>query len=729
MNAHASDQPPTEVTNAAPVTAEPVGAAGAAAPHWLDALDHVGLAIWEAHLPSRAVRFTPGFLELLGYAPEALEPRLEQWRALLHPQDVLRIDTLLTRLAAGQIAEVRCECRLRDARDQYRALLLMARAGLRGEDGRARRLIATLFDPGDREALESDLADNAARFRAVFEASRGGLALMDLTGRWLDANEAFCQLLGFTVEELRERSFQDITPDEDLARELELAQSVLDGRQDSYLIEKRLSRKDGEPAQVQLLNRLVREPDGTPKFFLTEVAAGDERNAAADRESAGQATIQAAAPTSEDQPTAAAAAPRLASESAVVHPFRARAGFLETLDAEVHLARRGNQHLALILVGLDGLVELSARHGQLAADAVLAEIDQRLRGCVRRSDQISRFGSDAFAVVLKQLQSPEQALRVVESLLAAAAKAVAWRGQALHVNASVGASLFPQDGEDPEQLLQLSSRARFLARETGGNGFRFADRGFDAVMSDRSAVFDVLRRALDDDAVGNGYRPVLGAEDASPGLLLVQPMLCNGHCEPVPISDMLGEAAPGDLLELVQRASTRRADLDHDAICERFGEALPMAFELGGLQLRPSNLERALAPIEELRLTSPARVTVVLDERDVARMDERVFSRLADLQRRGLGIAVQGFGLGISHFPRLTQLNPGWVLLAEAVARRNTDPGDLRALRALIRMARCLDARIAWPTGVSLPPIQHSRLDVDAVVVAGIWLPESGGSA
>ena len=720
MSARASGQPPIEVANGATGGHE---SAGTGAPHWLDALDHVGLAIWEAHLPSRAVRFTPEFLELLGYAPEALEPRLEQWRALLHPQDVLRIDTQLTRLAAGQTESIRCDCRLRDVNGQYRTLLLLARAGLRGEDGRARRLIATLFDPGDRQALESDLADNAARFRAVFEASGSGLALMDLTGRWLDANEAFCRLLGFSVAELRERSFQDITPDEDLARELELAQSVLDGRQDSYRIEKRLSGKDGQPTHVNLLNRLVRDPDGAPKFFLCQTTS-DAESLAADADRFGApASDHPAGPQAERESAGTAAPTPPTNATAVVHPFRARAGFLETLDAEVHLARRGNQHLALILVGLDGLAEVSARFGQVAADAVLAEIDQRLRGCVRRSDQISRFGSDAFAVLLKQLQSPEQALRVVESLLAESSRAVAWRGQALHVSASLGASLFPQDGEDPEQLLQLSSRARFLARETGGNSFRFADRGFDAVMSDRSALFDVLRRALDDGAVGNRYQPVLGAEDDAPSLLLVQPMLGNGNSEPVPIADMLGEAAPGDLLERVQQASVRRAELDSDAICAHFGEALPLAFEFNGLQLRQSNLERALAPVEELRLTSPARITVMLDERDVARMDERVFSRLADLQRRGLGIAVQGFGLGISLFPRLTQLAPGWVVLAEAVARRNADPGDLRALRALIRMARCLDARIAWPTGVSLPPIQHSRLDVDAVVIDQAWMP------
>ena len=90
-------------------------------------------------------------------------------------------------------------------------------------------------------------------------------------------------------------------------------------------------------------------------------------------------------------------------------------------------------------------------------------------------------------------------------------------------------------------------------------------------------------------------------------------------------------------------------------------------------------------------------------------------------------LVVSGFGLGVSHFPRLTQINPNWVMLAEAVADRHDDPGDVRVLRALIRMARCLDAQIAWPAGIPLPPLRHSRLDVDAAVVSQAWLPPASG--
>lgn len=729
MSAHASGpqhhNPPSGALPSG--TKAPSEHSESAAPYWLDALDHAGLAMWEAHLPSRAVRFTPAFLDLLGYVPEALEPRLEQWRALLHPQDVLRIDALLTRLSTGQIAQVRCECRLRHVGGDYRNLLLLVRAGLSGDEGRPQRLIGTLVDLSERHGLESALAGSEARFKAVFDLSPAGLALMDLTGRWLDVNPALCELLGHSAEQLRELSFQELTSDEDLQTELELAQSVLDGRQDSYRLDKRLRRQDGGEVAVTLLNRLIRDSAGAPGFFLSQVVAlpGCEGPRDDDRQASAPVALAAVADPEPAEADPAATTPRPAPEPSVVHPFRARAGFVETLDAEVHLARRGNQHLALILVGLDGLAELSLKHGQVAVDAVLAEISQRLRGSIRRSDMISRFGSDAFAVLLKQLDSPEQALRVVESLVFEAQRAVAWRGHAVRVNASLGASLYPQDGDDPEALLQAATRARYLARETGGNGFRFADGGFDAVMSDRSALFAVLRRALDEGAVCNSYQAVLGAEDDLPRMLRVQPVIRNGNAAPVPVADLLGEAAPGDLLEQVQTISARQAAVDSPTLFERFGQKVPLAFTLGRLQLRQTNLDRSLTPLDELRHDIDSPVIAVLDERDVARMDERVFSRLVELRRRGLDIAIGGFGVGISHFPRLSQLAPGWVFLAEGLAEQHGDPIDARVLRALIRMARCMDAQVAWPAGVALPPLNHSRLDIDAAVVTGTWLPES----
>lgn len=695
----------------------PRGSGVGEAPHWLEALDHAGLAIFEAHLPTRAARFTSAFLSLLGYPPEALEPRLDAWRGLLHPQDVLRVDAALIRHVSAPSEAVRCECRLRAADGGYRNLLLIARAGLRDEDGRAQRLLGSVFDLGDLRGLESALADYEARFSTVFEHSPVGLAVLDLTGRWREVNPALCDLLGYEAPALCALGFQDLTPDEDLAAELELAQALLAGERDSYRLDKRLRRQDGSLVAVTVVTRLIRDGAGQGRHFLAQILSR-EIATAADPEA-----LPEAAPPPSVEPTPVAPA-RGVGEGAVVQPFRARAGFLETLDAEVHLAQRGGQHLALLLLGLDGLSELAVKHGQAAADAMLAEAGQRLRHCVRRSDLVSRFGADAFAVLLKQLDRPEQALRVVETLVAEVPRAVSWRGHALRASLSLGASLFPQDGDGPEALLQAASRARYLARETGGNGFRFADGGFDAVMSDRSALFAVLRRALEEDAVGNRYRPLLGAEDGTPKLLLVEAVILNGAASPVPVADLLGEAAPGDLLEQVQAASAQRALEDAAALGKRFGPRVPLAFRPGRQRLRPANFERCVQPVVDLRCDGEQAVGLLLDEREVARLDERVFARLVELRRLGVSMHVDGFGAGLSNFARLTQLGLAWIVVDEDLARRGAEGEDVRLLKALIRMARCLDAQLAWPCAVALPPQRYGRIDIDAALEAAAWQPD-----
>ena len=115
------------------------------------------------------------------------------------------------------------------------------------------------------------LADSEARFRATFENAAVGVALVGSDGSILRANNSFARMLGYSVEELKTRTFQDLTHPDDLATNLSVFNKTLVGEAESYCIEKRYIRKDGGIVWASLTVGCVRKTDGGVDYFVSVV--------------------------------------------------------------------------------------------------------------------------------------------------------------------------------------------------------------------------------------------------------------------------------------------------------------------------------------------------------------------------------------------------------------------------------------------------------------------------
>jgi len=128
--------------------------------------------------------------------------------------------------------------------------------------------------------------------------------------------------------------------------------------------------------------------------------------------------------------------------------------------------RRGNQ-VALLFIDLDGFKQVNDQHGHATGDLLLREVAQRLQRCVRDSDTTGRIGGDEFVVVLEALAAPDSAAVVAEKIRDTLAQRYAPSGHALHVSASIGIAVFPDHGDDAEQLMRLADAAMYAAKHGG----------------------------------------------------------------------------------------------------------------------------------------------------------------------------------------------------------------------------------------------------------------------
>jgi diguanylate cyclase (GGDEF)-like protein/PAS domain S-box-containing protein len=131
------------------------------------------------------------------------------------------------------------------------------------------RLLALVHDISERHRMEEAERESETRFRTLFEQAQAGMAFASLQGHITTVNPAFCQLVGYTDLELRNLSLLDITHAEDVPAVQEALGRMVAGEDEGTRLEKRYTRKDGEPVWVDMTTRLVRGPDGRPLYLQT----------------------------------------------------------------------------------------------------------------------------------------------------------------------------------------------------------------------------------------------------------------------------------------------------------------------------------------------------------------------------------------------------------------------------------------------------------------------------
>ena len=128
-----------------------------------------------------------------------------------------------------------------------------------------------------------------------------------------------------------------------------------------------------------------------------------------------------------------------------------------------------------MFVDLDGFKAVNDTLGHDAGDYVLKQVAQRLLSCVRETDTVARFGGDEFLIIATEINTPENAAQIAEKVIQLVSQPVIIKEQRVVVGASIGIALFPDHGEDMDQLIKQADKAMYSVKNAGKNGFRFVN--------------------------------------------------------------------------------------------------------------------------------------------------------------------------------------------------------------------------------------------------------------
>jgi diguanylate cyclase (GGDEF)-like protein/PAS domain S-box-containing protein len=326
------------------------------------------------------------------------------------------------------------------------------------------------------------------------------------------------------------------------------------------------------------------------------------------------------------------------------------------LGQALSLATRQQRPGALLLFDLDHFKEVNDAHGHVVGDQLLRMVASRLRPAFRESDTFARFGGDEFAVVAPDIAGPSGAADLAQRLIRLMAEPFRIGDGEVQIGISIGLTLFPEGGNDPDQLITRADRALYWAKHESRGQVRFYDRKLDAEMQRHKQLKSEVRRALGRDEFELYYQPQLDlATNRCTG---VEALVRWHHPE-------RGLLAPGEFIPIVDTSGLslaldawvlRMACQQARAWCDR-GQPLRVAVNLSQAQLSRADI---LGTVEATLETTGARADcfeLEITERFVmegfTEMTERNLNALA---AQGIDLVLDDFGQGYSSLARLRTL-------------------------------------------------------------------------
>jgi diguanylate cyclase (GGDEF)-like protein/PAS domain S-box-containing protein len=290
----------------------------------------------------------------------------------------------------------------------------------------------------------------------------------DSNHRWVMLNDAYAQLVGLPVDALLGKSVHDIFAPDQAERLREEDAWVLHHREPQ---ETEATFMNLQGARYHVATKRSLHQDRRGNLYLVGVI----------RDITQRKTLEEELRRTTDALSRDNAALRLSQDQlsylANHDPLTGlpnRKLFREQLVQSLRWAAQGQQQVALLFLDLDGFKQVNDNLGHAIGDLLLQAVARRLSTCLRASDMVARLGGDEFVVILPAIPGIQEAKRVAHKILGTLAEGFGLEGHSVQVTTSIGLSLYPNDSQDADQLIQQADTAMYRAKKCGKNRLALA---------------------------------------------------------------------------------------------------------------------------------------------------------------------------------------------------------------------------------------------------------------
>lgn len=367
----------------------------------------------------------------------------------------------------------------------------------------------------------------------------------------------------------------------------------------------------------------------------------------------------------------------------------------DRLEQVISRGRWKERLAAVLFLDLDRFKVINDTLGHELGDRLLRVVASRLRKCLHDGDTVARIGGDEFTVLLHEIGRPEDVFTVVKKIFATFEPPVVLGGHEVYMTASMGVSIYPHDGEHPDELLRNADVAMYKAKKEGRNTYCI----YSPVMNDKALerlwMENMLRKAVDKNEFLLHFQPqvdVVSGRVVSVEALVRWDNPGSGLISPgdfIPIAEETGLIVPIGRWVLRNACSTARKLNDYGI------EDIRVAVNISARQFNQSDFSETVEQALAETGLEPGRLELELTESIIMEHTEEVIAKMRSLRERGVRFSIDDFGTGYSSLSYLKRLPINTLKIDKSfVANILTSPDDASIAIAIIRLAHSLKLEV-----------------------------------
>ncbi|WJQ82726.1 bifunctional diguanylate cyclase/phosphodiesterase [Brevibacillus brevis] len=367
--------------------------------------------------------------------------------------------------------------------------------------------------------------------------------------------------------------------------------------------------------------------------------------------------------------------------------------YVQQLTKEMMQAKRFQSNLAVLFLDLDRFKDVNDSFGHDVGDMLLIEAAKRLQACLKPGDVVARLGGDEFTIMQNQLQDRSEATALAEQIMYQLQRPFELEGHISNISCSIGIALYPQDGDNPEDLLKRADMALYTVKSRGKNGYDFFDPTMETKSLERILMENEMRKAIEQEQFQIYYQPKIDiATSAMTGMEAlvrwVHPEL--GIIPPnrfIPIAEETGMILA--LGEWILKQACKQNKNWHDQ-----GYTLKVSVNLSARQIYQKDLVEMIKDILQETKLSPHWLELEITEGIFVKMEEatEVLQQIRDI---GIQISIDDFGTGYSSFSYIKSLPVDTIKIDASFIRDIHHNQESQAIvKAIVTIAQSLNMNV-----------------------------------
>ena len=524
-------------------------------------------------------------------------------------------------------------------------------------------------DISRQRADEERLRRSESRFRGIFENAPIGILLVDLQGRVFQANHTAANLLAYDQHHMYGIHVSRLVPPED-RRGLKDALGNLDHHQSSHKSERRLICQNG--LEVWANFHVVQQTSsaGEPLYHIVQIADITDLKHSQQRM---------------EQMAFYDTLTKLAN----------RRLFQDRLNQAIERSVRAQTTSALLYLDLDNFKRVNDTLGHQIGDDLLIEVGKRLEACVRRQDTVGRTGGDEFCVLLNDIAAARDAGNIATKILNHLRAPLNISGHPLIVTSSIGITIVPADGLDPNVLMRNADLAMYKAKERGKNNFQYYSEDLNVNAVRRLRIEFEMRQALEHEEFELYYQPKVSISTGK--VVGVESLIRWHHPERgfLTPNEFIDVAEDTGIISEIGSWVIRRACEDGAILNQQLDLPLQIAINISPRQFRDPNLITTVR--QSLRETGLDAELLEIEITETMLMQDISAAQIAveRFQEIGVKLAIDDFGTGYSSLSYLKKFQIKTVKVDRSFVMdipQNQD--DMAITSAVIAMAHELNMEV-----------------------------------